>query len=67
MAEKMTDRDEEKARPRGDVGKDETGVPPGEQGISNREGDAADDEDEFEEDDDSEDDSEEEQDDTSLG
>ena len=59
MAKTMTDLDEEKARPRGDVGNGETGVPPGEQGISNREGDAAEDDEEFEEDDDSGEDEEE--------
>ena len=47
-----TNLDAERAQPRGDTGDGDTGVPEGEQGISNRAGDKADDADadEFEED-----------------
>jgi hypothetical protein len=51
----MTNLDDERARPLGDTGDGETGVPNGEQGISNRGGykaAAADDEDEDDVDDD---------------
>lgn len=43
--------DKERAEPLGDTGNGDTGVPDGEQGISNRAGDKDDDADEFEEDD----------------
>lgn len=46
-----TNLDAEKAQPRGDTGDGDTGVPAGEQGISNRAGDEAEDEgDDFDED-----------------
>ena len=46
-----TNLDAEKAEPLGDTGDGDTGVPKGEQGISNRAGDEAEDEDdEFDED-----------------
>ena len=44
MAKPITSLADEKARPRGDTGNGETGVPPGEQGISNRAGDTDDEE-----------------------
>jgi hypothetical protein len=46
-----TSLDEERAEPLGDTGDGDTGVPDGEQGISNRAGDKHDDPDGFEEDD----------------
>jgi len=61
--QKMKNLDDEKAEPLGDTGDGETGVPDGEQGISNRAGDravaAADDDDVDEEDDDDVDEDEE--------
>lgn len=45
-----TNLDKKKAEPLGDTGQGDTGVPDGEQGISNRAGDQDDDADEFEED-----------------
>jgi hypothetical protein len=40
MAKASGSLDDDKARPRGDTGDGDTGVPPDEQGISNRAGDA---------------------------
>jgi hypothetical protein len=54
---KTIDLDREKARPRGNTGDGHTGAPDGEQGISNRPGDA--DDDEFEDEDDGDDEIEE--------
>jgi len=45
-----THLDPEKAAPLGDTGDGDTGVPEGEQGISNRAGDEAEDDDEFDQD-----------------
>jgi hypothetical protein len=51
MAKPTTNLNDEEAQPKGDTGDGDTGVPPGEQGISNRAGDADDEEFDDEEDD----------------